>query len=38
MLAVRMSELREGDIQRIRERGMVPHTWAVRTEQGIRAA
>ena len=33
-----MSELREGDAQRIRERGMVPNTWAVRTEREIRAA
>ena len=37
-LSVRMSELREGDAQRIRERGMVPNTWAVRTEREIRAA
>lgn len=38
MLSVRMSELREGDFPRIRERGIVPNVWAVGTEEEIRAA
>lgn len=37
-VAVRMSELREGDFARIRERGITPNAWAIRTEDEIRAA